>query len=121
MMRLQYIPTQRQIQTIRHKDTEGFVYVLQGEGGFFKIGLTQRDDVQSRYREITAALPWKITLLFAYKVSNAFRIEALLHRKYTAKWVRGEWFSLDVDDLGIVEGFLQQIAIEPVNRTKQTT
>lgn len=73
----------------------GFVYLMRNQrNGFTKIGFS----VQPRYREKTLqAEEPEIELLESWSGTRA--TEWLLHTKFAAKRVRGEWFRLDDYDV----------------------
>lgn len=69
--------------------TRGFVYFLQDEDGFVKIGHAQ--DVKARVAVLQTASRQTLRLLGA--MPGGRREEAALHRRFAPTRARGEWFA----------------------------
>ena len=73
-----------------------YLYIMECEG-YFKIG--KAHDLMSRLAGLQVGNPYEITPILYKKFNDALKIERLLHNKFEAKRVRGEWFELTGDDL----------------------
>lgn len=65
-----------------------YIYFVQSEDGFIKIGCSQ--NVKSRFRTIQGDNHMKIKLIG--KMKGGYDLEAKLHRKFKKFRKRGEWF-----------------------------
>lgn len=75
----------------------GFIYCLHDQLGHFKIGLTK--NLTQRIKQLSTQPPFNLTLVCAFRVLNATRYEGMLHEKYSAQRLNGEWFELSPDEL----------------------
>jgi hypothetical protein len=80
----------------RKKDKDRYLYLISG-GGLIKIGIA--DDVQKRIKTLNLASPVPLELVASFFVSNAMSVEGELHRHFSDKRVRGEWFDLSRQDI----------------------
>lgn len=77
-----------------------FIYVLEIAAGgnlFHKIGRASHP--LSRAQEHQVSLPFKAVIVLCYLDASVIEEERLLHERFAAKRVRGEWFKLEPDDL----------------------
>jgi len=75
-----------------------YVYLLRGDNGFYKIGISQ--NVESRLRHLSTSNPDQLSIVTTKLVDDAFSLEQKLHAKY-AKYrtkANGEWFRLTAED-----------------------
>jgi hypothetical protein len=79
---------------------EGEVYILDyGDGRTFKIGCTTGDAV-TRFKQISRrGVIMPMRLLMSGWVPNCFYLEQLIHMRFAAKCVQGEWFRLSYPEL----------------------
>lgn len=77
----------------------GYVYILQSEDGYRKIGRTINP--QRRIPELQIQLPHKVRqeFLLMCALGQERNVERLLHQKFSSKRVNGEWFKLTQEDL----------------------
>lgn len=75
----------------------GVVYVVRGDDGLIKIGLTNTIDGLSR-----RLLHLKATLITAFITDNPAWLEHMLHMLFSPRRVRGEWFELTEDDVAFL-------------------
>jgi hypothetical protein len=94
----------------------GFVYIIES-GGLVKIGSAR--DLKRRLSQLRTGSSQELELLNGWLLDFPQDTERLLHKKYAAHRVRGEWFRLppgeraflcDTDD---IEFYTQQDAFDP--------
>jgi hypothetical protein len=75
-------------------DTEGygFVYLLRGHPGEYKIGYTRL--VDRRVAGLGAAASVEPKLIHEIKTDDPSGVEAYGHKRFEGKRMRGEWFRL---------------------------
>ena len=79
----------------------GFIYIIYFDDSanqrYYKIGMSQT--FHARFADHQCSSPFKIYVACAYFVGNMRQEERALHLTFASKRVRGEWFSLDQQDL----------------------
>lgn len=78
-------------------DSYGFVYLVRGHPGEYKIGRTNL--VDRRLSELGATASIEQTLVHEIKTDDPAGIEAYWHRRFQNKRMRGEWFRLAAADV----------------------
>ena len=75
-----------------------YVYLLRGDSGFYKIGISQ--NVESRLRHLNTSNPDHLSIVTAKIVEDAPALERKLHDEYAACRTKtdGEWFRLTPED-----------------------
>lgn len=78
----------------------GFVYILSNSAmpGIYKIGITMRDDIQSRLRELfTTSVPVPFECEYACRVSDCKKVESAIHFAFDPERVnpQREFFKTD--------------------------
>jgi diphthamide synthase subunit DPH2 len=74
-----------------------FVYLI-SSGPYHKIGLSL--DPGQRLAQVAPGG----AIVHSIKSRYPARIEAALHRRFAHKHVGGEWFALDLQDVGVISG-----------------
>ena len=90
---------------------QGFIYViyLDSVERYYKIGMAKA--FNHRFSAHQCSSPFQVCVACCFFVPNMRTTEKYLHNKFANKRVRGEWFSLDNDDLReiAIESLLVQI------------
>lgn len=60
---------------------------------YYKIGIAI--DVEKRYRQIQANMPFPLKVLYHVRVGDSFNLEQQLHKTFAKQRVRYEWFQLN--------------------------
>lgn len=79
------------------KSRAGWLYVVEGAPGLFKIGISR--DVARRVMQLQTANPTTLRLLARFPVPDARSLERDLHARLTNRRVRNEWFQLSPEDV----------------------
>lgn len=79
------------------ESTYGFVYLIRGHVGEYKIGRTNL--VDRRVAELGATSSVEQTLIHEIKTDDPVGIENYWHARFADKRMRGEWFRLDAADI----------------------
>lgn len=77
--------------------TSGFVYLVKGHPGEYKIGRTNL--VDRRLSELGATASIEQQLVHEIKTDDPAGIEVYWHKRFADKRMRGEWFRLSPDDV----------------------
>ncbi len=95
---------------VEKKKDPGYVYVIKGESGRYKIGASK--NVEKRVANLRISSSEDHTLVFAYKVDDHYKHEKMTHEAMTLKRMHSEWFELTDEDLGHIETYLQSVCID---------
>ncbi len=82
----------------------GYIYVLLGDtqGGVYKIGHTTK--LSKRLGNFEVVLPFDIETTHTFHVDDRYAAEGILHKRFVAKHMNGEWFALDAADVAWIRG-----------------
>jgi predicted GIY-YIG superfamily endonuclease len=78
------------------RNTSGFVYLISGSDGVYKIGRTS--SIRRRMDDFTK-LPFETALICTIPTPDALALESSLHKKFAMKRLNGEWFRLSDEDV----------------------
>lgn len=77
----------------------GYVYVIQADK-FYKIGISKTP--KRRIKQYTE-MPYEIKEILFERINGYQELEYFLHNHFENKRIRGEWFSLNSDDLDFIK------------------
>lgn len=85
------------------------VYIIEqlSEYPLYKIGYTSKK-LEYRINELSTGNPYDLKEKFTYKTKNACELESYLHRIFSHKKVKGEWFDLDEKDFMNVQSICEK-------------
>jgi hypothetical protein len=89
--------------------TGGYVYVIRSEYGF-KIGKTV--NLRERTRLFSVKLPFPISIEHYAWFDDYTFAESRFHRMFADKRLEGEWFDLTSEDLEVIRGYGDAVAVE---------
>lgn len=95
-------------ETRRKPLSNGYVYAIR-TGKLVKIGHTKRP--AHRMKLYRTENPYPIEVLYMVKVTNCRHVEAAIRVGFVSKQVRGEWFDLTDEDIGLIGVILQENAV----------
>ena len=75
-----------------------YVYLIRSQK-FTKIGIAH--DVESRLSQLQTGNPWPLEVIVCFYFQDAASVERVLHQKFELARGRGEWFSLDADQVSV--------------------
>lgn len=75
----------------------GYVYLIEGADGYYKIGRTKHPD--KRIDELTRQAPFPLKLLHIIEAECMIAIEAALHERFRNQCSNREWFRLTPQDI----------------------
>lgn len=78
-------------------ESSGYVYILRGIDGWFKIGKAK--DVSDRTAKVGILVPFATTLILTISTNNRHGLERELHNQFAHVRGNGEWFKLTENDL----------------------
>ncbi|MGF2618471.1 GIY-YIG nuclease family protein [Rossellomorea vietnamensis] len=94
---------EREIKREKRKEPKpGFIYVIQEEGGFFKIGKSVNP--VTRLKTLQTSHPRPLQLVHVIEVEDMKSIESKLHDLFESKRLSGEWFELTEEDVEFLKG-----------------
>jgi len=83
------------------KTRPGYVYLIQGENGFYKIGRTVAPE--NRMKTFNVKLPFNVEYICLVKHDDHVSLETELHERFAAKRINGEWFALNDEDVTYIK------------------
>ncbi len=79
----------------------GYVYLVLADTGEYKIGYSS--DVEKRIKVFSTQPPFDYTLTHTFPVDDMYGAEAILHTRFSQKRIKGEWFSLNDEDVKTIK------------------
>ena len=81
------------------KKTTGYVYVLcDPSTDLFKIGMT-KGSIENRMKKLQTGNGTEMHIVAYHETKYPYKVEKLLHNKFSDKKSLNEWFSLTTEDL----------------------
>ena len=79
----------------------GYVYLIHEEGNedLYKIGVTRSRDINKRLKALQTGNGKKLILKDYFWTDKPFKMEMMLHNKYSQVHEEGEWFALNEDNV----------------------
>lgn len=87
------------------KPKPGYIYVLSGAGGLYKLGVTRHP--KDRIATISKGCPWPVAVEFIREVSDPYGLELSLKEHFVSKKSNGEWFRLTPEDVEYIKGLAE--------------
>lgn len=78
----------------------GYVYVIRADNGLVKIGKSR--DAKRRISKLNQIMPYDLEIIYTFRHDQYSDLEAFLHLYFAEFRVRGEWFSLDADQIALI-------------------
>ncbi|MBX3379534.1 MAG: GIY-YIG nuclease family protein [Phycisphaeraceae bacterium] len=76
----------------------GFVYMMKS-GPLYKIGKAL--SVEARHKKLSTLMPEDLVILHRIQTDDSYGVEYYWHKRFATKWVKGEWFNLNDDDVKV--------------------
>lgn len=78
---------------------DGYIYLICDPSiDAFKIGVT-RNIKSNRIKKLQTGNPTELHIVKTYKSDYPFRLEKMLHTRFSTKRILNEWFELDINDI----------------------
>lgn len=109
-----YSGMKRSFALRQRKRIWGYVYLMCINGEYHKIGYAQ--NVKSRLGEMQVASPYKIEVMHMISCYHAPRLEMILQNRFADRWVTGEWFKLNEEDIATIQLIESPIKVVDLDR-----
>lgn len=87
----------------------GYIYLIcDPSNDAYKIGVT-RNINSNRIKKLQTGNPSELYIIKTYKCDYPFRLEKMLHFKYSNKRILNEWFDLTIDDITNFENICESL------------
>lgn len=102
---------------VKNMSFGGYVYLIFEEDNetLYKIGVTRSKDVNKRLHALQTGNGKKLILKEAVYCDKPFKLEMMLHNRFSSVRREGEWFELTEDDLSnfksICELYIKNIEV----------
>lgn len=82
------------------KDRFGYVYLVRAQSGEYKLG--RSSDVKARMRNFATLAPFEFDLIHKFPADDCRKAEGILHKRFSEKRIKREWFDLDQPDVSTI-------------------
>lgn len=106
---------------MKNFNNEGYVYIIADyENEAYKIGVT-RNLISKRMKQLQTGNSNDLQLIKSFKSQYPFKLESLLHRRFSYKRIQNEWFALDKSDIDNFESIcnISEQNFEMLEKMKQ--
>jgi len=79
----------------------GYIYLAYSETQHYKIGKSKGPI--DRINVFNTEMPVEVTMLHCFETDDMSMAEAILHKSFTDKRVKGEWFELALEDIEAIK------------------
>jgi hypothetical protein len=79
---------------------KGYIYLIKSQN-LYKIGRAK--NIDSRIKKYITENPYEIEVIFKVFVDDYFSEEEKLLKMFESRWIRGEWFSLNDEDVELIK------------------
>jgi hypothetical protein len=80
-----------------NQDVPGYLYLVKGPHGYYKIGYSADPDV--RVDKLALTVPFELEIIHLLKVENMVKAESYLKAVFARRHLRGEWYRFDAEDI----------------------
>lgn len=92
-----------------NKNTEGYVYLIADENNqVYKIGAS-RSSALKRMKQLQTGNANELKVVTKYYCNYPYRLESILHNRFSHKKVLNEWYSLSIDEVLNFEKTCQEL------------
>lgn len=102
-----------------YKDKWGFVYLMYfGMGNIYKIGVSKNPvNRLGIFKDVLS--PFEMRIEHLIESDDVWFVEESLHEFFIQKNLRGEWFTLDHDDIELIKGLKGIYIYKEVNDVRE--
>lgn len=93
-------PAPRDDKPSTKKTKPGYVYLIRGENGYYKIG--KSSNAKNRIESLGVVLPFTIEPVCIVQTNDMHGLEKELHARFSDKRISGEWFVLNEQDVSYI-------------------
>ena len=86
-----------------NKYRQGYIYLIDGGNGLFKIGKTIRHP-KDRLKDMQTMCPVQLELVYYFESKDLVNVERILHHNLKSFRRHGEWFELSDKQVEIFKG-----------------
>jgi hypothetical protein len=92
---------------------DSYVYLLKAYDrceGMYKIG--KAGNPKKRLKQFPS-MPFRTKIIHTIRCTNSYVVESILHRNFSKKRIRGEWFQLTSEDVKLILGYKVESDVLP--------